>query len=150
MPVRPIYGQSAYAPVTMSLYSSLKTTLSERSQGFIPAIGPTRYPLILLHSLVTIVLVTVGLLATIVTLVLVPIRGLGARWLVRVLVITDTGLTIAHIYLSGNASSNVYVTCFVIMLIARHLVSDASEPHVLRIDCSGANDRTPCRVLTVY
>jgi two-component system cell cycle sensor histidine kinase/response regulator CckA len=113
----------------MSLYSNLKTTLSERSQGIVPAIGPTRYHLILLHSLVTIVLcyqllfsksshlpalvldlITVGLLATIAALALVPIRLLGARWFVPVLVIADTGLTIASIYLSGNASSNLYVT----------------------------------------
>jgi len=51
-------------------------------------------------------------------LIFLPIRVLEAEWFPGALVMGDTGLTTAIIYLSGNASSDLYVTYFLILLIA--------------------------------
>lgn len=96
-----------------------------------------RYQLVLLHTLVTIVLcyqllfsrdallsfeirqlVAIGLIGTIVGLILLPAHLWAARWLAGALVMGDTVVTTVIIYLSGHASSNLYVTYFLIMLIA--------------------------------
>ena len=98
---------------------------------------PNRYQLVLLHILVTIVLcyqllfsrdallsfelrqlVALGLIGSIVGLILLPAHLWAARWLAGALVMGDTIVTTAIIYLSGHASSNLYVTYFLIMLIA--------------------------------
>ncbi|MGQ0811835.1 MAG: two-component system sensor histidine kinase NtrB, partial [Nitrospiraceae bacterium] len=95
------------------------------------------YQFILLHSLVTIVLcyqllfsldgllsvgasqlVVLALLATIAGLAQLPIRLWFTRWFVGALVLGDTAITTFIIHLSGAASSNLYVTYFLIMLIA--------------------------------
>ncbi len=51
-------------------------------------------------------------------LIFLPTRVLEAEWFPGALVMGDTGLTTAIIYLSGNASSDLYVTYFLILLIA--------------------------------
>ncbi len=51
-------------------------------------------------------------------LIYLPVRVLEADWFPGALVMGDTGLTTAIIYLSGNASSDLYVTYFLILLIA--------------------------------
>ncbi len=51
-------------------------------------------------------------------LMFLPVRVLEADWFPGALVMGDTGLTTAIIYLSGNASSDLYVTYFLILLIA--------------------------------
>ncbi|TKS61752.1 MAG: hybrid sensor histidine kinase/response regulator [Nitrospira sp.] len=121
----------------MNLRSRLKDVASERSQGLVPTSAPTRYQLILLHTLVTIVLcyqllfskaplvaplfldlIALGLLATIVGLVVAPIRIITSTWSVAALALADTIMTTLSIYLSGNASSDLYITYFLIMLIA--------------------------------
>ena len=121
----------------MGLFSSVRELSQERSQGIVPAGGATRYQLIVLHTLVTIVLcyqllfsknplipaaildcIAIGLIVTILCLIALPARFLSTKWLVMALVIADTGLTTTSIYLSGNASSNLYVAYFLVMLIA--------------------------------
>src|SRR5438105_860907 len=96
-----------------------------------------RYQLVLLHTLVTIVLcyqllfsrdallsfeirqlIALGLIGTIGGLILLPAHLWTARWLAGALVMGDTLVTTVIIYLSGHASSNLYVTYFLIMLIA--------------------------------
>ncbi len=51
-------------------------------------------------------------------LMFLPARVLEADWFTGTLVVGDTGLTTAIIYLSGNASSDLYITYFLIILIA--------------------------------
>ena len=121
----------------MNFRSRLKDVASERSQGLVPTAAPTRYQLILLHSLVTIVLcyqllfsktplvdqlyldlIALGLLATVVGLLVVPIKIISSTWSVAALALGDTILTTLSIYTSGNASSDLYITYFLIMLIA--------------------------------
>ncbi|MGQ0665782.1 MAG: ATP-binding protein [Nitrospiraceae bacterium] len=121
----------------MNFRSRLKDVASERSQGLVPTTAPTRYQLILLHSLVTIVLcyqllfsktplvaqfyldlIALGLLTTVVGLLVVPIKIIASTWSVAALALGDTILTTLSIYLSGNASSDLYITYFLIMLIA--------------------------------
>jgi membrane-associated HD superfamily phosphohydrolase len=51
-------------------------------------------------------------------LMFLPVRVLEADWFTGALVMGDTGLTTAIIYLSGNASSDLYITYFLIILIA--------------------------------
>ena len=122
---------------TMNFRSRLKDVASERSQGLVPTAAPTRYQLILLHSLVTIVLcyqllfsktplvdqlyldlIALGLLGTVVGLLVVPINIIASTWSVAALALGDTILTTLSIYTSGNASSDLYITYFLIMLIA--------------------------------
>jgi len=121
----------------MNFRSRLKDVASERSQGLVPTAAPTRYQLILLHSLVTIVLcyqllfsktplvdqlyldlIALGLLGTVVGLLVVPINIIASTWSVAALALGDTILTTLSIYTSGNASSDLYITYFLIMLIA--------------------------------
>lgn len=51
-------------------------------------------------------------------LMFLPARVLEAEWFAGALVVGDTGLTTAIIYPSGNASSDLYITYFLIILIA--------------------------------
>ena len=121
----------------MTIRSRIKDVASERSQGLVPTSGPTRYQLILLHTLVTIVLcyqllfskmplvdplvldlIAIGLLATIIVLLVAPIRMIASTWSVAALALADTIMTTLSIYISGNASSDLYITYFLIMLIA--------------------------------
>ena len=102
----------------------------------------TRFRLVLLQALVTIVLsyqllfsrdatlptdarqfLIAGLLLVITVLMLLPARVLGRNWFTGALVVGDTALTTAIIYLSGNASSDLYITYFLIVLIAAFTTS---------------------------
>lgn len=100
--------------------------------------GPiTRFRFVLLQTLVTIVLsyqllfsreatlpidvrqfLVAVLLLVITILMVLPARVLDRNWFTGALVVGDTALTTAIIYLSGNASSDLYVTYFLIILIA--------------------------------
>lgn len=96
-----------------------------------------RYLILILHTLVTIVLsyqmvftaaallsaiprelIVSGLLGSTLILALLPDRAWGTKWLAGGLVIIDTVATSLILYLSGNASSNLYLTYFLIMLLA--------------------------------
>ena len=133
----PDEGQRCDPRETMNLRSRFKEVASERLKGLVPTSAPTRYQLILLHTLVTVVLsyqllfskmplvaplfldlIVLGLLATIVGLIVAPIWLIASTWSVAALALVDTSLTTLCIYLSGNASSNFYITYFLIMLIA--------------------------------
>ena len=102
----------------------------------------TRFRFILLQTLVTIVLsyqllfsreadlpddvrqlVIVVLLLVITILMFLPARVLEHNWFTGTLVVGDTALTTTIIYLSGNASSALYVTYFLIVLIAAFTTS---------------------------
>src|SRR5438876_236347 len=48
----------------------------------------------------------------------VPARVLESDWFVILLVLGDTALTTAIIYLSGNNSPELYITYFLVILIA--------------------------------
>jgi len=63
-------------------------------------------------------LLVVGLLLLIPLLMSVPMRVLESDWFSTVLVLGDTALTTSVIYLSGNNSSELYITYFLIILIA--------------------------------
>ena len=63
-------------------------------------------------------LLVVGLLLLIPILMNVPARVLESDWFVILLVLGDTALTTAIIYLSGNNSSELYITYFLVILIA--------------------------------
>ena len=101
-----------------------------------------RFRFILLQTLVTIVLsyqllfsreadlpddvrqlIIVVLLLVITILMFLPARVLERNWFTGTLVVGDTALTTAIIYLSGNASSDLYVTYFLIVLIAAFTTS---------------------------
>ena len=96
-----------------------------------------RFGFILLQTLVTIVLcyellfsrdavlssdyqqlLVAALMLINATLVFLPARVLKAGWFTGALVMGDTVMTTVIIYLSGNASSDLYVTYFLIILIA--------------------------------
>ena len=102
----------------------------------------TRFRFILLQTLVTIVLsyqllfsretdlptderqfLVAVLLMIITILMFLPARVLERNWFTGTLVIGDTALTTAIIYLSGNASSDLYITYFLIVLIAAFTTS---------------------------
>ena len=102
----------------------------------------TRFRFILLQTLVTIVLsyqllfsresdlaaderqfLIAMLLLVITVLMALPPRVLERNWFTGTLVIGDTALTTLIIYLSGNASSDLYVTYFLIVLIAAFTTS---------------------------
>jgi len=97
----------------------------------------SRSQLVLLHILVTIVLcyqllfsrdaflppelqqyVVLGLLLLVFGLVVLPKHVVSSMWFPGVLALGDTAITTAAIYLSGNASSDLYLAYFVIILVA--------------------------------
>jgi hypothetical protein len=63
------------------------------------------------------------LLLVITVLMVLPARMLERNWFAGALVVGDTALTTLIIYLSGNASSDLYVTYFLIVLIAAFTTS---------------------------
>jgi two-component system cell cycle sensor histidine kinase/response regulator CckA len=96
-----------------------------------------RSQLILLQILITVVLcyqllfsrealisfeaqefIILGLLLLMGGLMLLPERLWEAHWLIGAVVISDTVLTTSIIYLSGNAASDLYLTYFLIILLA--------------------------------
>lgn len=62
--------------------------------------------------------VTLGLLLIVVSLMVLPVRLVEASWLPGALTLGDTAITATIIYLSGNASSDLYLTFFLIIMIA--------------------------------
>ncbi len=118
-------------------HRSPDNTAAQVETSLASSTGHNRYQLILLHTLVTIVLcyqllfskdpllpftvldlVALALIGTIIGLSVLPRSLWATRWLVWALVLFDTGITTAAIYLSGHASANFYVAYFLIMLIA--------------------------------
>ncbi len=102
-----------------------------------PAVTSRRYQIILLHTLVTVVLgyellfstqalvsfrikqfIVFELILTSVALALIPIRLWAANWLAGALAVADTIATTLVIYLSGHASSDLFLTYFLIVLMA--------------------------------
>nr|MBI3611659.1 hypothetical protein [Nitrospirota bacterium] len=68
-------------------------------------------------------LIIVVLLLIITILMFLPARVLERNWFAGTLVIGDTALTTAIIYLAGNASSDLYITYFLIVLLAAFTTS---------------------------
>ncbi len=102
----------------------------------------TRFRFVLLQTLVTIVLsyqllfsrdtalpldarqaLIAVLLLVITGLMVLPARVLEHRRFTAALVVCDTALTTGIIYLSGNASSDLYITYFLIVLLAAFTTS---------------------------
>lgn len=118
-----------------------ETIFTEQPQARTPG-AATRFRFILLQTLVTIVLsyqllfsreadlptderqfLVAVLLLIITILMFLPARVLERNWFTGALVVGDTALTTLIIYLSGNASSDLYVTYFLIVLIAAFTTS---------------------------
>ncbi len=119
----------------------VETVFAEQPEAGVS--GPvTRFRFVLLQTLVTIVLsyqllfsreatlpidvrqfLVAVLLLVITILMFLPARVLDRNWFTGALVVGDTALTTAIIYLSGNASSDLYVTYFLIVLIAAFTTS---------------------------
>ncbi|MDO8547577.1 MAG: hypothetical protein Q7R68_09500 [Nitrospirales bacterium] len=118
-------------------------TVAKESRVSVAALALTgRRGFVLLQTLVTIVLsyqllfsrdsdlagderqfLVAMLLLVITVLMALPPRVLERNWFTGTLVIGDTALTTLIIYLSGNASSDLYVTYFLIVLIAAFTTS---------------------------
>ena len=118
-------------------------TVAKKSHVSVVSLALTgRRGVVLLQTLVTIVLsypllfsrktdlpddvrplIIVVLLLIITVLMLLPARVLARNWFTGTLVIGDTALTTLIIYLSGNASSDLYITYFLIVLIAAFTTS---------------------------
>ena len=118
-------------------------TVAKKSHMSVVSLALTgRRGFVLLQTLVTIVLsypllfsrktdlpddvrplIIVVLLLIITVLMLLPARVLARNWFTGTLVIGDTALTTLIIYLSGNASSDLYITYFLIVLIAAFTTS---------------------------
>ncbi|MFQ5991134.1 MAG: ATP-binding protein [Nitrospiraceae bacterium] len=115
----------------------LNSTPLGESQESAPAEAPHRYYLILLHTLVTVALgyqllfsrtsllpfegqelIALGLICTLPLLLALPIWAWSGGWIAGLLVIADTAATTIIIYLSGNANSDLYLTYYLILLIA--------------------------------
>lgn len=113
-------------------------TIVKEPQADVASLEPTGRPgFVLLQALVTIVLsyqllfsqetiltvearqlLIAGLLSTVAVLALLPAKVMDAGWFTGLLVVADTAITSITIYVSGNASSDLYVTYFLIILIA--------------------------------
>ena len=121
--------------------TTVATILTEPSKAGVLGIAG-RFRFVLLQTLVTIVLayqllfsretalsddvrqlIVVVLLLVITILMFLPARVLERNWFAGTLVVGDTALTTSIIYLSGNASSDLYVTYFLIVLIAAFTTS---------------------------
>ncbi len=115
--------------------------LSPYAQDSLPreseSVAQTRSKFLQLQALVTIVLsyqmlfgsqvhvladvqmaVILGLLLTCVTVMVIPPGWIEAGWFPGILALGDTAITTGLIYVSGNASSDLYLTYFVIIFIA--------------------------------
>lgn len=113
-------------------------TIAQEPQVGAASLEPTgRQGFVLLQTLVTIVLsyellfsqetlltievgqlLILGLLLTVGVLIVLPAKAMEAAWFTGSLVVADTAITSAIIYVSGNASSDIYITYFLIILIA--------------------------------
>ena len=136
-PETPSHRERPFKETPPGIDVTVKDRFLQSSPGSAPTGTPNRYHLVLLHSLVAIVLayqllfsrgallpsgavqlIALGLIGSIVGLALLPAHIWTTKWLASALVMGDTLVTTAIIYLSGQASSNLYVTYFLIMLIA--------------------------------
>jgi signal transduction histidine kinase/CheY-like chemotaxis protein len=116
---------------------SVETTPSASPNDVRTLSSVNRSQLILLQVLITVVLcyqllfskealigfqakeiIIVGLALLLGCLVLIPARLWVAHWLIGTVVISDTVVTTFIIYLSGNAASDLYLTYFLIILLA--------------------------------
>lgn len=116
---------------------SVGTNASELPRGAGSLSSTNRSQLILLQVLITVVLcyellfskdalisfeaqevLVLGLMLLVGGLMVIPTRLWEAHWLIGAVVISDTVLTTSIIYLSGNAASDLYLTYFLIILIA--------------------------------
>ena len=114
-----------------------EAVIPEPLDGPIPGYASPRFQVLLLQTLVSIVLSyqllfskesnlsgEAGLFAILCLILLtaglmvVPIRVLWTAWFTGALALGDTALTSYVIYLSGNASSDLYLSYFTIMLLA--------------------------------
>ena len=116
---------------------SLETIPSASPRDVTTLSSTNRSQLILLQVLITVVLcyqllfskdalisfqakeiIVAGLALLLGGLLLIPARLWVAHWLIGAVVISDTILTTCIIYLSGNAASDLYLTYFLIILLA--------------------------------
>ncbi len=114
-----------------------ETLSPEPAEGPIPGYASPRFQVLLLQTLVSIVLsyellfsaeselsgeaglfAILCLLSLTAGLMVIPIRVLWTTWFTGALALGDTALTSYVIYLSGNASSDLYLAYFIIMLLA--------------------------------
>src|SRR2546423_8505005 len=128
---------SCQGVVMHGLDLSVGTTPDDLTRGRGTFSSTNRSQLILLQVLITIVLcyellfsksalisfeaqevLVLGLMLLIGGLMVLPVRLWEAHWLIGAVVISDTVLTTSIIYLSGNAASDLYLTYFLIILIA--------------------------------
>ena len=138
-PLSPAISSEAVVPSESA--TTVATILTEPSKAGVLGIAG-RFRFVLLQTLVTIVLayqllfsretvlpddvrqlIVVVLLLVITILMFLPARVLERNWFAGTLVVGDTALTTLTIYLSGNASSDLYVTYFLIVLIAAFTTS---------------------------
>lgn len=83
------------------------------------------------HLLISVAMgqwLAVGLWVVVLSLLTLPISKFETAWLTGVFLISDTIVTATIIYLSGNASTHVYIAFFLLLLIA---ASVQSLKHVL-------------------
>jgi len=114
-----------------------EAVIPEPLDGPIPGYASPRFQVLLLQTLVSIVLsyqllfskesnlsgegglfAILCLILLTAGLMVVPIRVLWTAWFTGALALGDTALTSYVIYLSGNASSDLYLSYFTIMLLA--------------------------------
>ncbi len=126
---------------TQESAAPIPTILTEQAKAGVLGIAG-RFRFVLLQTLVTIVLayqllfsretglpddvrqlIVAVLLLVITILMVLPVRLLEHNWFTGALVVGDTALTTTIIYLAGNASSDLYVTYFLIVLIAAFTTS---------------------------
>src|SRR5438093_1080275 len=121
----------------LGLALSVGSTSDVLTRGHGTFSSTNRSQLILLQVLITVVLcyellfsksalisfeveevLVLGLMLLIGGLMVLPVGLWEAQWLIGAVVISDTVLTTSIIYLSGNAASDLYLTYFLIILIA--------------------------------
>ncbi|HEY3197487.1 MAG TPA: ATP-binding protein [Nitrospirales bacterium] len=116
---------------------SVETVPSDQTGSGRSSSSTNRSQLLLLQILITVVLcyqllfskdtlisfeaqeiLVLGLMLLLGGLIVFPARFWTTHWMIGAVVISDTVLTTAIIYLSGNAASDLYLTYFLVILIA--------------------------------
>jgi diguanylate cyclase (GGDEF)-like protein len=116
--------------------STIQTVPRATSSDEASSVAQTRSNFLQLQALVTVVLsyellfgqdtlltgdgqnvALLGLMLICGSLIVLPAHVIVAEWFPGVLALSDTAITTAMIYLSGNATSDLYLTYFVIILI---------------------------------
>ena len=138
----------------LGLDLSVGTTPDDLTRGRGTFSSTNRSQLILLQVLITVVLcyellfsksalisfevqevLVLGLMLLIGGLMVLPVGLWEAHWLIGAVVISDTVLTTSIIYLSGNAASDLYLTYFLIILIAAFSPRNAKATNPGRQEC---------------